>query len=375
MPDSPATNESHDETPVKGRPVLSRRALLRGAVVVGVSAVAASTWAFTSVGKAFYGGPEMADAPGVEGTRWRFAPQNPVLDVVPNSWESHAVFDCCVARVASGALWMWYSGRGANYDIGLAIDTSGSGDLWQRQSRQPVLSATPPESGYPYESITRPSVVATPQGWRMWYSTMAQDAAPAGLAWIGTALSTDGAHWQKHGAPLLAPREPWEKQALQCPNVLYDATDGIFKMWYCGGDLYEPDAVGYATSRDGVTWRRFSPDPIFTPTRAGWDSYKIGSFQVHQVGGWYYAFYNAFQQTPFVSQIGMARSRDGVTNWERHPANPIISPQPGEWDAAMVYKPTALWNDARGRWDVWFNASAQLNHTERIGHAWYDQIW
>ena len=38
---------------------------------------------------------------------------------------------------------------------------------------------------------------------------------------------------------------------------------------------------------------------------------------------WYLMFYIGFETTQH-AQIGLARSRDGVTGWERHPANPII---------------------------------------------------
>ncbi|HLY64695.1 MAG TPA: hypothetical protein VKU60_04095, partial [Chloroflexota bacterium] len=132
--------------------------------------------------------------------------------------------------------------------------------------------------------------------------------------------------------------------------------------------------VGYATSPDGIGWARL-PQPIYTPS-SGWEDNKIGSFQVHHVEDWYYAFYNAFEGRPFVSRIGMARSRDGVTAWERHPNNPVLSPGPrGSWNAAMVYKPTALWDEQRGRWDVWFNASDTLDGIERIGHAWSEGVW
>ncbi|HEX6818189.1 MAG TPA: hypothetical protein VF120_07430, partial [Ktedonobacterales bacterium] len=77
-----------------------------------------------------------------------------------------------------------------------------------------------------------------------------------------------------------------------------------------------------------------------------------------------------------VSQVGMARSPDGVTAWEHHPANPLLIPGPlGSWDAGMVYKPTALWDERKQRWDLWFNASQVLNSFERIGHAWSDRLW
>ena len=27
-------------------------------------------------------------------------------------------------------------------------------------------------------------------------------------------------------------------------------------MWYSGGEQYEPDAIGYATSKDGIDWTK-----------------------------------------------------------------------------------------------------------------------
>jgi predicted GH43/DUF377 family glycosyl hydrolase len=273
-----------------------------------------------------------------------------------------------------GSLAMWYSTRGSlPSSIGLALDPTGIGDAWTRIGSDPVL--TPDPSGaFPAGGISRPSVLATPEGWRMWYSTTG-DLGPDGVASIGTATSPDTIHWQAHERPVLSPSEPWEMQALQCPNVLYDASSSLFRLWYSGGDLYEPDAIGYATSTDGVNWTRHRDNPIVSPS-TGWEDYKLGSFQVRRVGDWHYAFYNAFQRDPFTSRIGMARSRDGVTDWEKHPDNPILAPgEPCSWNGAMVYKPTALWDDRRQRWDLWFNASMDLNGHERIGHAWSTSVW
>lgn len=350
----------------------TRRDLL--IATLGVAAgIVVSPLANSAIHGLFSGGtdsPQAGDS-GVAAPGWTFSPRNPVLDILSDSgWEDEAVFDPSVAQHPGGALWMWYSTRGKQPgSIALATDASGAGDAWARFPGGPILRTTPPESR-PYTSISRPSVIQTAAGWRMWYSVNDGDSA-----WIGAATSPDGIGWAKHGTPVLTPRERWEKSACQCPNVIYDGDAGLFKMWYCGGEVYEPDAVGYATSRDGFTWTRVSAAPIFTPA-SGWEDDKIGSLQVSRVGGWYYAFYNAFQRTPFISRIGMARSQDGVSAWERHPRNPLLSPgKSGSWNAAMMYKPTALWNVQKQRWDVWFNASDHLNGNERIGHAWSDGLW
>lgn len=160
---------------------VSRRAFLGGAVVAGGGALAATGLATTSFGHRvlhhFFGSgyvapparPTLTPRPGAQIWSWTLDPKNPLLDVLPGSpWEASAVFDPCVARRADGSLWMWYSTRGARpSSIALAIDTSGTGSHFVRYAHNPVLTPDPPESA-PATAITRPSVVALPDGtWRM----------------------------------------------------------------------------------------------------------------------------------------------------------------------------------------------------------------
>ena len=51
--------------------------------------------------------------------------------------------------------------------------------------------------------------------------------------------------------------------------------------------------------------------------------------QVIKQGDWYFMFYIGFRDMDH-AQIGLARSKDGITGWERHPANPIIRPGRGQ---------------------------------------------
>lgn len=299
--------------------------------------------------------------------KWTDSPANPVLRISPG-WDAYATYDPWAVRRSEGALWLYYSTRGQQpLSIGLAIDATGSGDNLVN-SANPVCM---PPGGATY-GLSRPSVVQQQdRTWRLWYSTTG-----GASCWIGTATSPDGLVWTLYNGPVLSPHYAWEKQAVQCPNVWLDISAGTYHMWYSGGDAYEPDAIGHATPPDGIRWTRTSDQPIFAPVAGTWDNYKVGSFAAQRVGDWYYAFYNAFQEKPFLSQVGVARSRDGVTGWLRHPANPILVPgPPGTWDAGMVYKPCALWDESRKRWDVWFNASDKLGGAEQIGHAWSIGIW
>ena len=138
-----------------------------------------------------------------------------------------------------------------------------------------------------------------------------------------------------------------------CPNVLWDARLKLFKMWYSGGDDYEPDALGYATSPDGLQWTKAAANPIFRPLKRNvWESYKVAGAQVLEHGGWYYMFYIGYRDMDH-AQIGIARSKDGLTGWERHRLNPIIRPGQDEFDQDACYKPFAIFDGKR--WLLWYN--------------------
>ena len=64
----------------------------------------------------------------------------------------------------------------------------------------------------------------------------------------------------------------------------------------------------------------------------------MAGVQVEKCGGWYVMFYIGCQDEPG-AKIGLARSREGTTNWQRHRASPIIFPGKGKWDQNPCYKP------------------------------------
>ena len=132
-----------------------------------------------------------------------------------------------------------------------------------------------------------------------------------------------------------------------------------------GGEQYEPNAIGYATSLDGLRWTKDERNPIFRPDKGNpWEQERVTACQVVHQDGWYLMFYIGFRDVDH-AQIGLARSRDGVTNWERHPANPIIRPGIGQWDEDACYKPFAIFTD--GKWLLWYNGRREK--VEQIGAA------
>ena len=54
-----------------------------------------------------------------------------------------------------------------------------------------------------------------------------------------------------------------------------------------------------------------------------------------------------------------------MNGWERHPANPILSPGHERWDHEACYKPYAIF-DGR-QWLLWYNG--RRGRVEQIGLA------
>jgi predicted GH43/DUF377 family glycosyl hydrolase len=75
-------------------------------------------------------------------------------------------------------------------------------------------------------------------------------------------------------------------------------------------------------------------------------------------------FYIGFRDVDH-AQIGLARSRDGLSGWERFPSNPILGPTEGSWDSDACYKPTVVQDG--GRWLLWYNG--RKGGMEQIGLA------
>jgi len=222
-------------------------------------------------------------------------------------------------------------------------------------------------------SVNRPGVVLVNGTYHMWYTGQTSDTSA-----IGYARSLDGIRWTKVSAnPVLSATVGWEKVAVMCPDVLYDERDHMFKMYYSGGEQYEPDAIGYATSKDGVTWQKYPNNPIFAANSSNtWEQYKVTACAVRPTqDGYFSMFYIGFKNINF-AQIGIARSKDGISNWERHPQNPIISPGPEHWDDEATYKPSPIWIQEFGAWYLWYNG--RTGSVEEIGlaiHKGYDLGW
>ena len=306
------------------------------------------------------GAPGAEKGPGMRETSagWRKHEGNPVL-----GGKLGTCFDVAVLR-ETGRYRMYFSWRPKR---AIAMAESADGVHWGK----PAIVLGPNKKTDWEGDINRPGVVKREGVYHMWYTGQAR-----GRSWIGYATSADGVRWRRASdKPVLSPARKWEGVALMCPHVIWDAAQARFRMWYSGGEQYEPDAIGYATSADGRRWDKHKANPIFRAEKASrWEQAKVTACQVVRHGGWHVMFYIGFEHK-HLARIGLARSRDGVTGWRRHPANPILSPGEGTWDGASCYKPFAVFEPKRKRWLLWYNGRRKGEHIGLALHDGEDLGW
>jgi predicted GH43/DUF377 family glycosyl hydrolase len=285
---------------------------------------------------------------------WVKHPASPVLDF-------GTLFDCCVVPDGD-RLRMWFSWRD-RHALGHAESADGVG--W---SNPQVVLAPDAALAWQKDDVNRPHVLMVGGRWYMWYTGQNHERHTSAL---GFATSEDGLHWERVGdEPVLEAAGGWEKSSVMCPHVQHE--DGRFRMWYSGGEIYEPDAIGYAESADGINWQREAGNPVLTPA-AGWESARVTGACIVPRKNDYLACYIGFAEGFEKSCLGLARSRDGIHDWERYPGNPMIQPGAvGEWDDCNVYKPYLL--NWRERWWLWYNASRASDRREQIGLATAEEL-
>jgi len=311
----------------------------------------ASIISFTIVGihLCLSGHSRAAEQPTTETTAgWVKSPKNPVL-----GGDLGTCFDVSVLK--EGDFYrMWFSWRPKK---SIALVESKNGVDWTK----PVIVLGPHDKTDWENDLNRPVVIKNAGRYQMWYTGQAQ-----GKSWIGYATSQDGKTWQRESdKPVLSAEKSWEKVAVMCPHVIFDDQTKLYRMWYSGGEQGEPNAIGYATSTDGLTWSKHANNPIFKPDpKNDWEKDRVTACQVISQSDGFLMFYIGFRDESH-AQIGVAKSRDGITAWSRHPSNPIIRPGANRWDHDAVYKPYAIYDGQK--WLLWYNG--RRGGSEQIGLA------
>lgn len=153
--------------------------------------------------------------------------------------------------------------------VGLAISQDGGG-TFERFSKVPILGRNDID---PY--LTASNCVIIENGiWRMWYLSgvgwTIEDGKPKHYYHIKYAESNDGINWNRKGVVCIDFKSK-DEYAIARPCVLKES--GIYKMWYSyRGESYR---IGYAESKDGISWQRKDEEVGIDVSKSGWDSEMI----------------------------------------------------------------------------------------------------
>ncbi len=239
----------------------------------------------------------------------------------------------------------------------LAMSRSKDGIHW---SEPRICMESDPECGW-MDDLNRHCIVRRGEEWHMWFTGQAR-----GYSWIGYAVSDDGLHWRRVGdQPVMVSDRPYEGPSVMNPFVMWDEDIKLYRMWYAAGETYEPRVLAYATSPDGIHWDKLPANPIFVGSREHpCEQDRVGACQVVKCDGWHYMFYIGYEDID-TARICVARSRNGITNWQRLPENPIVSPTIGGWDENACYKPSVIRDEENKRWLLWYNG--RRKNAEYIG--------
>lgn len=245
---------------------------------------------------------------------------NPVMKAGSSgSWNAKGVSQPAILRASPYA--MWFAGWDSSGDESIGYATSTDGINWTESSSNPVLSSGASGS-WEESAVYGPSVIKDGSTFKMWYTGYSStNTTPQ----IGYATSTDGATWTKYsGNPVLTigASTAWDGGGVGAPSVIKDG--GTYKMWFGGRDTKKWWQIGYATSTDGITWTKYSSNPVVTYGYSGtWNAWHVDAPSVVKDGSTYHMLCIGFDSGN-VGSIGYFSSTDGIS-WTEPSGNPHFS--------------------------------------------------
>ncbi|MBK9098681.1 MAG: T9SS type A sorting domain-containing protein [bacterium] len=289
---------------------------------------------------------------------------NPII-TVPGVWYAGAFAPYVIYNADSSRYEMFFTGAttaggGRPCRIGLAY--SNDGLSWQVRST-PVLN--PSAGQWDSYTVELPYVIYENGSYKMWYS----GALSPTTYKIGYATSPDGINWTKHLTPVLeAGTDPWEAEGVAGSCVM--PVTGGYKMWYVGANSgMSKLCIGYATSVDGILWQKDTQNnPILEPGISGeWDDTWVTKPSVMFKDNIYYMWYLGTGTSWGQFRIGLATSPDGINNWTKHSANPVLRPSTSGWDGGEVESPGVLL--VGDTLYMYYDGSPSGNYVWKIGLA------
>jgi predicted GH43/DUF377 family glycosyl hydrolase len=304
-----------------------------------------------------------AAPPGSAG--WTKDAANPVLlPGTGGAFDNSKVTEPFVIQNSPTSFTMWYEGINSNGQkrdrIGRAL--SSDAVAWTKTPSTAILSPSGVNGTFDKTGVQQPSVHFDGATYRLWFG-----GRNANKNKIGLATSTDGITWVKSPSnPVLTISVgQWDSLNVFSPHVIFDGAQYV--MWYSGTNASGLTRIGRATSPDGVVWTKTVGNPVLDVTAATFDAAGVRTPCVIKDGTTYRMWYAGLDLALGGKyRIGYADSADGIT-WTKFSGNPVLTPgAAGEFDASGVTAPCVVKDGTTFR--MWYSGQDALGIT-RIGYA------
>mgnify|MGYP003766147073 FL=1 len=267
---------------------------------------------------------------GMAQVTWVKSPHNLVLTKTLNAYEGVAIGSPSIIQDGD-TLKMLYAAGGVDSKGRISYAYSLDGIIWQKQNEATPIFDVSSEGKWDSHFLDTPDWLKDSTGYKLYYFGDNDNNSIGGS--IGLATSTNGILWTRVGSePVLLPGDStdWDGLYIESPSVLYDGKS--YFMWYSGIDKNYKVAIGVATSPDGITWTKYSGNPVIkSDSNYAWDGLSVAtptiikkdnSFEMWYCGGSYYDMLDDNKLDTI--KIGYATSSDGFV-WQKYHQNPVMS--------------------------------------------------
>lgn len=218
-------------------------------------------------------------------------------------FDEHGIFPFNVVRHQNKILayttgWSRRVSVSVDTGIGLALSED-EGKSFQRYGTGPVMSAS---VGEPY-LVADAFVKSINNQLHMWYifgtkwMRYKPDCDPDRTYKIGYATSTNGIDWKRTDALQIIPDLLGEYESQALPSVAY--WGGIYHMFFCYRESYNfrkaagrGYRLGYARSKDLIEWERDDSQVSSLESEAGWDGEMQCYPHIFECDGTVFLLYN-----------------------------------------------------------------------------------
>jgi predicted GH43/DUF377 family glycosyl hydrolase len=243
---------------------------------------------------------------------------------------------------------------------------------WTKYSSHPVLSM---DTTYMWAAYGEPACVIQNDTFKMGY-VVASGVNPSDTVMRGRihyAWSLDGITWNKFtGNPVLdvGGTGAWDGQWLDTPEILKIPSG--YNLYYYGDSTYQQGQshtnIGLATSPDGIHFTK-QGKVLFKGAPGDWDGKYIESpAAYYDPSSGVYALWYTGQDTVGWINIGLAVSNNGV-NWNKYPGPVLTHGAPYTWDDMFAAVPSVI--RTNGVLEMWYSGISFLGQQDsvRVGYA------